>query len=142
MSPWSVLARQRRKRGGMYSISNTPTHTCYHNDTASVSKPHHLLCCCLCSHETTCHVHTHHSVRILRSVLQSRGLLLNTSGCNQSIESLVVSGNFLNNGVHPLDVSNIKSPIRKRAAEFFLCPLLDTEEICRGGFKTIECIDC
>lgn len=90
-----------------YPISDRPTHTSNHHNTAPIPKPNHLFRRGLCSHETPRNIDTHHQIAILRSILQRGRFLLNPRRSNQTIQSLICIRDLLDNGIQLFHIPDI-----------------------------------
>lgn len=119
--------RQRRT----YPIGNGTTHAGNQRDAATISEPNHLLGNCLSGHEHASHVDFEHRVGVLRGVLESRSLLLDSGGSHQSIQATFDLANRFDDAVQQLGVPDVNATVVEFRAQFLASTLLDFVEL--GG---------
>jgi len=89
------------EKGGLsiYTISNSPAHTCNQHHTPPIPKPNHLSRNRLRRHKNPRHINAHHVIRILCAVLEGRRLLLDTRRGDETVHAAVLVCYFGHDGV-------------------------------------------
>lgn len=124
-----------------YPIRDTPTHTRNHHNTPPISKPYHLLRHRLRTHEHTRDIHLKHAIRILGSVVQRRGFLLDSSCGDQAIEASLGVGNLLHNRVEGGHVAHVDLAVCEGGVELGFGARGDGVEVRTGFGEAIEGVD-
>jgi hypothetical protein len=124
-----------------YPIRNRPAHTRNHDYTSAISKFDHLFRTRLGRHEDTRDIDLEHAIRIFRSVVQRRGLLLDTRCSDEAIEASFRVRDVLDDLVECGDVADVDLTVVEGGVEVFLGALGDLVEVGGGLGESVECVD-
>ena len=114
------------------------THARNDRDTASISKPDHLLGHRLRRHKDPRDIDFKHQVRILGRIFQRRRLLLDPRRSNQSIQPPPLLTNRLHNSIQPLHIPHIDLAVVEGIPQLVRRPALHPREIRRRLRQPVE----
>lgn len=115
-----------------HSVCDRAAHARNHNNTTPITKSNHLPCSRLRRHKGACTVNLKHGVRVLCSVFQCRSLLLDASSGDKAIQTSVLGGNLLYNGIEMLDLADVNATVVQLRVKLRDGALLDTSEVFAG----------
>lgn len=116
-------------RRATYSVRDRTAHARNHNNTTPIAKPNHLLCGRLRRHKSACNINLKHGVRVLCRIFQCRRLLLDASGGDKAIQTTVLGGNLLDDGIEMLYLADVNATVVQFRVELRDGALLDASEV-------------
>lgn len=126
------MSKYRWVRRATYSVRDRAAHARNHNNTTPITKPNHLLCSRLRRHKSACNINLKHGVRVLCCIFQCRRLLLDASGGDKAIQTTVLGGNLLDNGIEMLNLADVNATVVQFRAELRGGALLDASKVFAG----------
>lgn len=107
-----------KRKWRRYSVRHSPTHTSNHHNTTPFSEPDHLPGHHLTRHHHTRDINFKHHIRIFRTIVQSRRLLLYPGRCNEAIHAPMLVPNLAHHLPQHLLVPHVNLAVQKRGAQF------------------------